>query len=225
VVRSLLVNFAKPRQIQLRGCQPRDLISQVISLADASASRQLSTSTRSGMCRLRRRRSWPPASCVVAETALSSAGALVCRRGLHRRLTRLKGPSASVLVLPMLSAALHRRVMVLTLLLARRGAHPGALRDRRSASYVITRTRHSPRTVRIILGCAFAVCPAGPGPFHVDQRLLDIDRWAAMPRSGWTTTRSSAGRSGRGVRTLGHEARDKVVLDRSVVDAAEVNSV
>jgi predicted ATPase with chaperone activity len=34
VVESLLVNYFKPRQIQLRGCQPRDLITQVISLAE-----------------------------------------------------------------------------------------------------------------------------------------------------------------------------------------------
>ena len=34
VVDSLLANYFKPRQIQLRGCQPRDLISQVISLAE-----------------------------------------------------------------------------------------------------------------------------------------------------------------------------------------------
>jgi hypothetical protein len=30
----MLATFFKPRQIQLRGCQPRDLISQVKSLAD-----------------------------------------------------------------------------------------------------------------------------------------------------------------------------------------------
>ena len=34
VVDSLLANYFKPRQIQLRGCQPRDLINQVISLAE-----------------------------------------------------------------------------------------------------------------------------------------------------------------------------------------------
>ncbi len=34
VVESLLSTYFKPRQIQLRGCQPRDLISQVKSLAD-----------------------------------------------------------------------------------------------------------------------------------------------------------------------------------------------
>jgi len=34
VVDSLLANYFKPRQIQLRGCQPRDLIRQVISLAE-----------------------------------------------------------------------------------------------------------------------------------------------------------------------------------------------
>jgi predicted ATPase with chaperone activity len=34
VVDSLLANYFKPRQIQLRGCQPRDLIDQVISLAE-----------------------------------------------------------------------------------------------------------------------------------------------------------------------------------------------
>ena len=34
VVDSLLANYFKPRQIQLRGCQPRDLINQVTSLAE-----------------------------------------------------------------------------------------------------------------------------------------------------------------------------------------------
>ena len=34
VVESLLATYFKPRQIQLRGCQPRDLISQVKSLAE-----------------------------------------------------------------------------------------------------------------------------------------------------------------------------------------------
>jgi predicted ATPase with chaperone activity len=34
VIESLLVNYFRPRQIQLRGCQPRDLLSQVHSLAD-----------------------------------------------------------------------------------------------------------------------------------------------------------------------------------------------
>ena len=34
VVENLLANYYRPRQIQLRGCQPRDLISQAISLAD-----------------------------------------------------------------------------------------------------------------------------------------------------------------------------------------------
>ena len=34
VVESLLSTYFKPRQIQLRGCQPRDLISQVKSLAE-----------------------------------------------------------------------------------------------------------------------------------------------------------------------------------------------
>jgi len=33
-VEALLAGYFKPRQIQLRGCQPRDLISQVVSLAD-----------------------------------------------------------------------------------------------------------------------------------------------------------------------------------------------
>ena len=34
VVEDLLVNYFRPRQIQLRGCQPRDLINQAISLAE-----------------------------------------------------------------------------------------------------------------------------------------------------------------------------------------------
>jgi predicted ATPase with chaperone activity len=34
VIDSLLANYFKPRQIQLRGCHPRDLIGQVISLAE-----------------------------------------------------------------------------------------------------------------------------------------------------------------------------------------------
>jgi len=34
VVEALLANYFKPRQIQLRGCQPRDLVSQITSLAD-----------------------------------------------------------------------------------------------------------------------------------------------------------------------------------------------
>jgi predicted ATPase with chaperone activity len=34
VVDALLTGYFKPRQIQLRGCQPRDLIKQVISLAE-----------------------------------------------------------------------------------------------------------------------------------------------------------------------------------------------
>jgi predicted ATPase with chaperone activity len=34
VVEDLLVGYYRPRQIQLRGCQPRDLINQAISLAD-----------------------------------------------------------------------------------------------------------------------------------------------------------------------------------------------
>jgi hypothetical protein len=34
VVEDLLSNYYRPRQIQLRGCQPRDLISQAISLAE-----------------------------------------------------------------------------------------------------------------------------------------------------------------------------------------------
>lgn len=34
VIETLLVEYYRPRQIQLRGCQPRDLIDQAISLAD-----------------------------------------------------------------------------------------------------------------------------------------------------------------------------------------------
>jgi SpoVK/Ycf46/Vps4 family AAA+-type ATPase len=34
VVENLLVSYYRPRQIQLRGCQPRDLINQAISLAE-----------------------------------------------------------------------------------------------------------------------------------------------------------------------------------------------
>ena len=34
VVEALLVDYFKPREIQLRGCQPRDLIDQALSLAD-----------------------------------------------------------------------------------------------------------------------------------------------------------------------------------------------
>ena len=34
VIESLLVQYYRPRQIQLRGCQPRDLINQAISLAE-----------------------------------------------------------------------------------------------------------------------------------------------------------------------------------------------
>jgi SpoVK/Ycf46/Vps4 family AAA+-type ATPase len=34
VVEDLLVSYYRPRQIQLRGCQPRDLINQAISLAE-----------------------------------------------------------------------------------------------------------------------------------------------------------------------------------------------
>ena len=34
VVEGLLASYFKPRQIQLRGCQPRDLISQIMSLAE-----------------------------------------------------------------------------------------------------------------------------------------------------------------------------------------------
>jgi hypothetical protein len=34
VVETLLASYFKPRQIQLRGCQPRDLIQQVLSLAE-----------------------------------------------------------------------------------------------------------------------------------------------------------------------------------------------
>jgi predicted ATPase with chaperone activity len=34
VIENLLVGYYRPRQIQLRGCQPRDLINQAISLAD-----------------------------------------------------------------------------------------------------------------------------------------------------------------------------------------------
>jgi len=34
VIEDLLVSYYRPRQIQLRGCQPRDLINQAISLAE-----------------------------------------------------------------------------------------------------------------------------------------------------------------------------------------------
>jgi predicted ATPase with chaperone activity len=34
VIESLLASYYRPRQIQLRGCQPRDLINQAISLAE-----------------------------------------------------------------------------------------------------------------------------------------------------------------------------------------------
>jgi predicted ATPase with chaperone activity len=34
VIETLLVEYYRPRQIQLRGCQPRDLVDQAISLAD-----------------------------------------------------------------------------------------------------------------------------------------------------------------------------------------------
>ena len=34
VVEGLLSAYFKPRQIQLRGCQPRDLLNQVVSLAE-----------------------------------------------------------------------------------------------------------------------------------------------------------------------------------------------
>jgi SpoVK/Ycf46/Vps4 family AAA+-type ATPase len=34
VIEGLLASYFKPRQIQLRGCQPRDLLQQVLSLAE-----------------------------------------------------------------------------------------------------------------------------------------------------------------------------------------------
>jgi predicted ATPase with chaperone activity len=34
VIEDLLVNYYRPRQIQLRGCQPRDLVNQAVSLAE-----------------------------------------------------------------------------------------------------------------------------------------------------------------------------------------------
>ena len=34
MIEQLLAEYYKPRQIQLRGCQPRDLLNQVISLAE-----------------------------------------------------------------------------------------------------------------------------------------------------------------------------------------------
>ncbi len=34
MIEKLLVDYYRPRQIQLRGCQPRDLVNQAISLAE-----------------------------------------------------------------------------------------------------------------------------------------------------------------------------------------------
>ena len=53
VIEHLLATYYKPRQIQLRGCQPRDLISQVISLAEylGEPPAAVARLARSGLCR------------------------------------------------------------------------------------------------------------------------------------------------------------------------------
>ncbi len=58
LVQNLLQDYYEPRKIPLRGCQPRDLIDQVLSLADyrGEPPRAYAGAARSGMRRLLRRR-------------------------------------------------------------------------------------------------------------------------------------------------------------------------
>ena len=122
--------------------------------------------------------------------------------------------------------------MVLTLLLALGAiAHPGALQDPALSVRITSPLGRTglPGTVRIVAQVQHSqnVLP-GQVRFYVDQRLLGTVTDGPPYATEWVDDNPFERReiSVEVSDTLGHEARDKVVLEPfEIVDAAEVNSV